>query len=197
MHTRLHRITDLEKDQKLIQESANFLKQGQCVVFPTETVYGLGSNALDKKAVEKVYEIKNRPHDNPLIVHVASKEALEACAEQLSPEAHKLIDAFCPGPLSVLVQKKKDFPDYATAGSDKICLRIPSHPVAQALLKAANLPIAAPSANLSTRPSPTRGAHAASSSSARRRPGRSAATTSAASARAPSATPKRCAPPGR
>ncbi len=136
-------------------EAASFLRDGKLVVFPTETVYGLGANALDDGAVSQIYDAKQRPDSNPLIVHLASiKEALRVALE-IPPSAQLLMEAFFPGPLTLVLQRHPSVPEIVTGGLDTIAVRIPSHPTALELLKTAALPIAAPSANLSGRPSAT------------------------------------------
>ena len=156
METKLLR-GEQEKD---LQEAARLLHAGETVAFPTETVYGLGANALDADAVRKIYQAKGRPSDNPLIVHIYDKKQLNALTEHVSETAQQLIDAFWPGPLTLIFQKKQDaIPDCVTGGLDTVAVRMPNHPVALRLLQLADLPIAAPSANLSGKPSPTAVAH--------------------------------------
>lgn len=138
------------------REAAAFLRAGQTVIFPTETVYGLGANALDAQAARKIYQAKNRPADNPLIVHIYDLEQIKQLGRDLPPYAWQLVQSFFPGPLTILVYKQQLVPDTTTAGSDKVCLRMPSLPLAQEFLRECGLPVAAPSANLSGRPSPTR-----------------------------------------
>lgn len=142
-----------------IQEAAEILKKGGVVAFPTETVYGLGANALDPQAVAKIFAAKGRPSDNPLIVHVAHIKDVEALAGPIPEQAWSLMEAFWPGPLTLILPKKEAVPPAVTAGLDTVAIRIPAHPVALALLKAVRLPVAAPSANLSGRPSPTTAEH--------------------------------------
>ncbi|PEN07085.1 threonylcarbamoyl-AMP synthase [Longimonas halophila] len=137
------------------EKAARWLRAGDCVAFPTETVYGLGANALNADAVAKIFEAKGRPADNPLIVHVASVEQVEQVAQNLSSAAWALLRAFSPGPLTCVVHKRDDVPEVTTAGLDTVGVRIPSLPVAQAFLTACAVPVAAPSANQSGRPSPT------------------------------------------
>ena len=145
-------------DADAITQAALLLKAGELVAFPTETVYGLGANAFDQAAVRKIFEAKGRPSDNPLIIHVADiKTAHTLC--HINRQALSLMAAFCPGPLTILLPKKDRIPSLVNAGLPSIAIRIPSHPVAQALLQASRLPIAAPSANTSGRPSPTTTAH--------------------------------------
>lgn len=139
-------------------EAARLLADGQLVAFPTETVYGLGSNALDEAAVRAIFAAKDRPADNPLIVHVWNRAQLDGICE-VSPLAEKLMDAFWPGPLTLLMPRKETIPLVVTAGLPTVAVRMPSHPVAAELLKTCNLPIAAPSANRSGKPSPTTAQH--------------------------------------
>ncbi|MFH1512903.1 MAG: L-threonylcarbamoyladenylate synthase, partial [Bacillota bacterium] len=137
---------------------AKLLQSGEIVAFPTETVYGLGANALDAQAVGKIFLAKDRPADNPLIVHVASPEAAEALC-RVTTQARRLMAVFWPGPLTLLLQKKPVIPAVTNAGLMSVAVRMPDHPVALRLLKACGLPIAAPSANRSGRPSPTTAQH--------------------------------------
>lgn len=145
-----------------IREATQALRRGDIVAFPTETVYGLGANALDSRAVAKVFAAKERPRFNPLIVHVLGITEAESYAT-LDATARRLADAFWPGPLSLVLKKRPgcEIADLVTAGLDTIALRAPAHPVARALLAEAQLPIAAPSANRSGRVSPTTAAHVA------------------------------------
>ena len=136
------------------RRAAGLLSEGQLVAFPTETVYGLGANALDAKAVLSVFEAKGRPADNPLIVHIHSRDQLPDLCE-IPPLAPVLMEAFWPGPLTLLFPKKEAVPDEVTAGLPTVAIRMPSHPVAAEMLRVSGLPVAAPSANTSGRPSPT------------------------------------------
>lgn len=138
-----------------LDEAAAVLKNGGLVVFPTETVYGIGANANDEKAVRSIFTAKGRPQDNPLIVHIADEEQLSGLAENVPDTARILFDAFSPGPLTIVLKKKPSLPDSVTAGLDTVAVRIPSNPVARELLKRCAFPVAAPSANTSGRPSPT------------------------------------------
>lgn len=131
------------------------IKNGEVVIFPTETVYGLGANALSKEAVNKIFEAKNRPANNPLIVHLATKEDISKYAIIENEVEKKLIDAFMPGPFTLILKKKDNIPDNVTCGLDTVGIRLPIHPIAHQFIKDCGLPIAAPSANLSTRPSGT------------------------------------------
>ncbi|MFY4775254.1 L-threonylcarbamoyladenylate synthase [Metabacillus sp. RGM 3146] len=152
---------DLSKSYPQISQAALLLKKNELVAFPTETVYGLGANAASDEAVEKIYKAKGRPSDNPLIVHVASKEQVMDVASSIPPLAEKLIDTFWPGPLTLVLPKKEGLSSLVTAGLETVGVRMPDHPLALALIKEAGLPIAAPSANLSGKPSPTLARHVA------------------------------------
>jgi L-threonylcarbamoyladenylate synthase len=146
-------------DPAVIARAAALLRSGRLVAFPTETVYGLGAHALDPAAVAAIYAAKGRPAYNPLIVHVAGKEQVALVAAAWNENAERLAQAFWPGPLTLVVPKTEAVPDAVTAGLPAVAVRVPSHPVARALLEAAAIPVAAPSANRSTRLSPTTGAH--------------------------------------
>lgn len=149
-------------DAEGVKEAGKLLKSGQLVVFPTETVYGLGAHALDAAAVQRIFDAKGRPADNPLIVHVASVEAAKKLVASWPPLADRLSRAFWPGPLTLVLPRAPHVPDLVTAGLKSIAIRVPAHPIAQAVLRAAGVPIAAPSANTSGRPSPTTAQHAES-----------------------------------
>jgi L-threonylcarbamoyladenylate synthase len=138
--------------------ASEILENGGLVAFPTETVYGLGANALDRDAVLSIFAAKGRPADNPLIVHIYDRKQLEPLCE-VPEQALPLMDSFWPGPLTILCHRKPAIPDQVTAGLPTVAVRMPSHPVARAMLQACSLPIAAPSANSSGRPSPTTAAH--------------------------------------
>lgn len=142
-----------------IQEAAQLLRDGEVVAFPTETVYGLGANALSDKAVEEIFFAKGRPSDNPLIVHIATEGQLDGIVTEIPSVAKKLMDAFWPGALTIILPKKDGLSEKVTAGLKTVGVRMPSHPVALALLQEANIPVAAPSANRSGRPSPTTAQH--------------------------------------
>lgn len=148
----------LPADDAALALSAKLLQAGQLVAFPTETVYGLGANALDAQAVLNIFAAKGRPADNPLIVHIHDRSQLAPLCD-VPPLAEKLMDAFWPGPLTLIMPRKNAVPDAVTAGLDTVAVRMPSHPVAAALLRACELPIAAPSANRSGKPSPTTAQH--------------------------------------
>jgi L-threonylcarbamoyladenylate synthase len=142
-----------------IRLAARILARGGVVAFPTETVYGLGANALDCRAVRRIFYAKGRPSDNPLIVHIASFRDLNKLVAYIPPRTKLLVRHFWPGPLTLVLPRSEIIPDIVTAGLDTVGIRMPSHPVAQALIRAVHLPIAAPSANISGRPSPTTGQH--------------------------------------
>lgn len=142
-----------------LEEAASLLKKGEVVAFPTETVYGLGADATNDKAVKKIFEAKGRPSDNPLIVHIGNANQLDGLVEEVPLKAKKLIEAYWPGPLTLILKSKAGISQGVTAGLSTVGIRMPSHPVALALLQKVNLPIAAPSANLSGRPSPTTAQH--------------------------------------
>jgi L-threonylcarbamoyladenylate synthase len=141
--------------------AAELLNKGGLVAFPTETVYGLGGNALDPEASKKIYAAKGRPSDNPLIVHVADVADVEPLVEEIPEGAKRLMEAFWPGPLTIILKASSRIPRETTGGLDTVALRMPDHPVALAMIRAAKLPIAAPSANTSGRPSPTKAEHVA------------------------------------
>ncbi len=138
---------------------AQFLKQGQVVGLPTETVYGLAANALNPQAVKKIFEAKNRPADNPLIVHISHIDQLGDLVCEIPETARKLAAAFWPGPLTMVLPRSEKVPDVVTAGGNTVAVRLPSHPMARAIIDAAGFPLAAPSANRSGSPSPTTAQH--------------------------------------
>lgn len=142
-----------------IVDAARLIREGEVVAFPTETVYGLGADALSNQAVEKIFKAKGRPSDNPLIVHIGSIEQLTQVVSQVTDEAKRLLDAFWPGPLTLILPKQQTVADLVTAGLETVGVRMPDHPVALGLIQAAGVPIAAPSANLSGKPSPTTAGH--------------------------------------
>jgi L-threonylcarbamoyladenylate synthase len=138
-----------------IDRAAELLKAGKLVVIPTETVYGLAANALNAESVAEIFKAKGRPQDNPLIVHVASQEWLPKYTLEIPEAARKLMDAFWPGPLTIILKKSPVIPDIVSAGLDTAAFRCPSNPIAHAIIEASGIPLAAPSANLSGKPSPT------------------------------------------
>lgn len=158
MNTKILKIEDGNEDE-VIREAGEVLKSGGLVAFPTETVYGLGGDALKEDAARKIYSAKGRPSDNPLIVHIADIGALDELASEIPECAYKLAEAFWPGPLTMIFKKKDIVPYGTTGGLDTVAIRMPSHHVAHRLIKDSGVYIAAPSANLSGRPSPTRAEH--------------------------------------
>ena len=147
------------QQEEALQRAAGLLKKGKIVAFPTETVYGLGADALNPEAVAQIYDIKMRPADNPLIVHVTGMDQLAELVMEIPADALILAGYFWPGPLTIVLPKKELVPDITTAGLSSVAVRVPSHPLALKLIQAAGLPVAAPSANLSGRPSPTTAEH--------------------------------------
>jgi L-threonylcarbamoyladenylate synthase len=135
--------------------AAEFIKRGGVVAFPTETVYGLGASVFDEQAVTRIFEAKQRPADNPLIAHLSSIEQIEELATEITESAERLIDRFFPGPLTIVLPKSEQVPAIATAGLDTIGVRMPRYPLACTFIEACGVPLLAPSANLSGRPSPT------------------------------------------
>lgn len=144
-----------ENEQEVLQEAAELLRAGEVVAFPTETVYGLGANGLDGQAVAKIFAAKGRPADNPLILHIASEDSINELTTGLTPNAKALMKAFWPGPLTIIVAKSSLVPDEVSAGLDTVAVRMPSHPLAAKIIALTGKPIAAPSANISGKPSPT------------------------------------------
>lgn len=153
--TKLVRITNIEKDKAILEEAGQIIRNGGLVVFPTETVYGIGANGLDADACRSIYTAKGRPSDNPLILTVPDQAAAATVAAEVSPTAKKLMKKFWPGPLTIIFPRQPQVPDAATGGLDTVALRCPDHEVCRAFLRYAGVPVAGPSANLSTRPSPT------------------------------------------
>lgn len=145
--------------EESIQAAALLLKQQEVVAFPTETVYGLGADASSETAVAKIFVAKGRPADNPLIVHVADKEQISKYVTMITPSANKIIDAFMPGPITVILPSNGSIAKNVTAGLSTVGIRIPDHEAARSLIKQSGLPIAAPSANISGKPSPTSALH--------------------------------------
>ncbi|BDB00061.1 L-threonylcarbamoyladenylate synthase [Clostridium botulinum] len=155
MKTKVMRLDENNIDEHVISKAGDILRQGGLVVFPTETVYGLGANALDKNAVKKIFKAKGRPQDNPLIVHISKMKDIERLVEKIPSVAEKLMDKFWPGPMTIILKKKDIIPNETSAGLDSIGIRMPSNKIAMKLISMAGVPIAAPSANLSGKPSPT------------------------------------------
>jgi len=144
---------------KELDLAAEILRNGGLVAFPTETVYGLGANGLDKEASKKIYAAKGRPSDNPLIVHIAHKQDMEVLAKEVPEEAYKLAESFWPGPLTIILKKKDTVPYETTGGLDTVAIRLPANQIARELINRSNVFVAAPSANLSGKPSPTKADH--------------------------------------
>ena len=161
MKTRVVTIHPNQVEVAKMKEAAALIARGELVAFPTETVYGLGGDALRPEAAKKIYEAKGRPSDNPLIVHISEYADLQRIAKEIPPQAKALSDAFWPGPLTMIVKKKDTVPDTTTGGMDTVAVRMPNHPVALALIRESGCLIAAPSANTSGRPSPTEASHVA------------------------------------
>ncbi len=158
--TRVLSIHPEEPDPALIEEAAELLRRGQLVVFPTETVYGLGADAMQTQAVEHIFAAKGRPFSDPLIVHIAGREEWKSLVTTISPLAEQLAQMFWPGPLTLILPASSRVPKLITAGLPNVAIRMPSHPVALALIRATRVPIAAPSANRFMHVSPTTAQHA-------------------------------------
>ena len=161
MQTIIRKVDENCISQEVMKEAGDLLKAGALVAFPTETVYGLGANALDAEASAKIYAAKGRPSDNPLIIHIADMESLPLITEEIPEAAVKLADKFWPGPLTMVLKKSQIVPYGTTGGLDTVAVRMPSHKVALELIRSGGGYIAAPSANTSGRPSPTLASHVA------------------------------------
>lgn len=153
------KIDENNIDTRAIKEAGDVIRHGGLVAFPTETVYGLGADGMDEAASSKIYAAKGRPSDNPLILHIASIEQLDRIAAEIPAKARLLMDKFWPGPMTLVFKKKAEVPYGTTGGLETVAVRFPKHAVALELIKAAGTPIAAPSANTSGRPSPTKAGH--------------------------------------
>lgn len=151
-------MEELLKQQEIL-DCADIIRSGGLVAFPTETVYGLGASAFDKNAAKKIYQAKGRPSDNPLIVHISNMDMLKQVVREVSEAAQELMREFFPGPLTLIMKKSHLIPDEITSGLDTVGVRMPKNLIARALIEAAGLPIAAPSANVSGKPSPTHYRH--------------------------------------
>lgn len=156
METKVITIDHKSMDEAVLQEAGTIIKNGGLVAFPTETVYGLGGDALNKESSRKIYAAKGRPSDNPLIVHICSMEALQPIVEEVPEEVERLAEAFWPGPLTIIMKKSPLVPKETTGGLETVAVRMPSHPVALKFIEYAGGYVAAPSANVSGRPSPTK-----------------------------------------
>ena len=159
METRLVKINNMEDCKKDMEEAGELIKAGELVAFPTETVYGLGGNGLLPDAAKKIYAAKGRPSDNPLILHVCNMQMVESLVKEIPDNARRAMEHFWPGPMTVILQKADQVPDCVTGGLDTVAIRMPDHPVALELIRRSGVPIAAPSANTSGRPSPTKAEH--------------------------------------
>ena len=159
MQTKVVKIDSANIDDAAMKEACDLIRAGELVAFPTETVYGLGADALHPEASKKIYAAKGRPSDNPLIVHISKFEDLVSIAREVPPQAKKLADAFWPGPLTMIFPKSDIVPYGTTGGLDTVAIRMPSDPIANRMIALAGIPIAAPSANTSGRPSPTTAEH--------------------------------------
>lgn len=159
VETEIITVDPLNPDDKKIEKCANVLKNGGIVAFPTETVYGLGACMYDRNAVRKIFEVKQRPFDNPLIVHIENLKQLYEVAKDVNEKVRNLISHVWPGPLTVILPKKRNVPDIVTAHLDTVAVRMPAHPVALKLIRKLGRPIVAPSANLAGKPSPTTANH--------------------------------------
>ena len=157
MKTKIFEINS--PDDEKIKEIGEILRGGGLAAIPTETVYGLAGNALDGKSAEKIYAAKDRPSDNPLIVHISSISEWDALVKEIPHEAKALAEAFWPGPLTVILPKSDLIPDEVSGGLDTVAVRMPENEIARAIIKSAGVPLAAPSANLSGKPSPTSASH--------------------------------------
>ena len=159
MKTILGKLNGIEADRELLQQADQIIKRGGLVAFPTETVYGLGADGFNEEAAKKIYAAKGRPSDNPLILHIAEEKQLEQIVKKIPEKAKKLMESFWPGPLTIILEKKENVPYTTTGGLDTVAIRMPNHLGALSFLKAVQTPIAAPSANTSGRPSPTKAEH--------------------------------------
>lgn len=160
MKTKIVTIEVLDEASRSDLEAvASLIKAGGTVVFPTETVYGLGADAQNSEAIKKIFTAKGRPDDNPLIIHIASLDQVQPLVANIPKKAQLLMDVFWPGPLTIIMEKALTIPTEVTGGLNTVGVRFPDHPIAQAFIKMAGCPIAAPSANRSGRPSPTQGKH--------------------------------------
>lgn len=159
METKIKKVSVDNITPKELEEAVKTLQSGGLVAFPTETVYGLGGNAMDAFVAKKIYQAKGRPSDNPLIIHISDLKDLQRLVREIPKEAMQLAEVFWPGPLTLILKKKIQVPDGTTGGLDTVAVRMPNHKVALALIEQSGILIAAPSANVSGRPSPTRAEH--------------------------------------
>ncbi len=159
LDTKLVSVDPLNPSLREMQLAANLIRQGEVIAFPTETVYGLGADATNTFAVRKIFEAKNRPQDNPIIVHVASIDQAQKCVTEFPPLAKRLAERFWPGPLTFVLPRSEYISSEVTKNLDTVAIRMPAHKVALLLIEQSGVPIAAPSANLSGKPSPTKAIH--------------------------------------
>ena len=159
METVIKKVDENNIDIDIIREMAEKIRNGETVIFPTETVYGLGANAMDEDAAKKIYLAKGRPSDNPLIVHIADIEEVDKIALEVGEKAKKAMENFWPGPLTIILKKKEIVPNVTSGGLSTVAIRMPSNKIANALIRESKTQIAAPSANISGRPSPTKAEH--------------------------------------
>jgi L-threonylcarbamoyladenylate synthase len=157
--TEIIRVDVRNPNHAIIGKASKLICSGEIIAFPTETVYGLGANALDPTSVSKIFKVKGRPSDNPLIVHIADMKTLRTLVSEIPPGAIRIINKFWPGPITLVLKKSKIVPKITTGGLNTVAIRMPRNNVALALIKKSGLPIAAPSANISGRPSPTSASH--------------------------------------
>ena len=155
MKTQCLKVDKTNPEQAVLAEAARILARGGLVAFPTETVYGLGANGLDESAVTRIFQAKGRPADNPLILHIASQDDVSRLVKRIPANARVLMDTYWPGPLTIVLERQEHIPDAVTAGLGTVAVRLPDSLIARELIRLAGVPIAAPSANLSGRPSPT------------------------------------------
>jgi L-threonylcarbamoyladenylate synthase len=159
INTKVIKINSFQPEKTKINKAVKIIQSGGLVAFPTETIYGLGADALNEKAVEKIFKAKGRPQDNPLIIHIADKKDLRKYVSCIPKKAKTLIDKFWPGPLAIVFKKNKIIPDRTTCGLKSAAIRMPSNKIALKLIKQSGVPIAAPSANYSGKPSPSKASH--------------------------------------
>ena len=155
METQVLDAFDIEKDSKNIDIAAKLLREGKTVIFPTETVYGLGANAFNEEAVKNIFKAKGRPSDNPLIVHIADIEDIKPLVKSIPESLYTLAERFWPGPLTIILPKSENIPSVTSGGLDTVAIRMPENEIAREIIKRSGVPVAAPSANISGAPSPT------------------------------------------
>ncbi|MBI5146146.1 MAG: threonylcarbamoyl-AMP synthase [Thaumarchaeota archaeon] len=159
MQTKILKVNQAKPQISMIRQAARLIQKGDVVAFPTETVYGLGADALNPSAVKKIFEAKGRPADNPLIIHIQDKKDLKRLAMNIPKITEKIIEKFWPGPLTIVLKKSKIVPKITTGGLDTVAIRMPKNKIASLLIKESGVPLAAPSANFFGRPSPTLAKH--------------------------------------